>query len=170
MTCPARLPETQRPNVSWRGRVSSRSVLSLYIKGVGTAHPNYLSLPDSIHLSQIMSEIEELWNFGALSICTDSDNEEPGPTESMVKFTMQIWVLVLTAIKTLDEKNGSSLEEIQMWIFANHGIDVEQQMTSIRKYLVYAMRHGMISQTGTYGSEAFKLTDPRSRVAGTPME
>ncbi|XP_011311987.1 histone H1 [Fopius arisanus] len=66
--------------------------------------------------------------------------------------------MVNTAVKTLAERNGSSLQAIKKYIAANYKIDTEKHALFIKKYLKSAVAAGTLVQTkGKGASGSFKL-------------
>lgn len=66
--------------------------------------------------------------------------------------------MVKSAIKTLAERNGSSLQAIKKYITATYKIDAEKQAPFIKKYLKAAVTGGTLVQTkGKGASGSFKL-------------
>lgn len=67
--------------------------------------------------------------------------------------------MVNTAIKTLKERGGSSLQAIKKYIAANYKVDVEKLAPFIKKYLKSAVVAGALIQTkGKGASGSFKLS------------
>lgn len=66
--------------------------------------------------------------------------------------------LVINAITTLKERNGSSLQAIKKYIATNYQIDTDKLATFIRKFLKNAVSSGKLVQTkGKGASGSFKL-------------
>ncbi|XP_058827240.1 uncharacterized protein LOC131687205 [Topomyia yanbarensis] len=66
--------------------------------------------------------------------------------------------MVLAAIKTLKERNGSSLQAIKKYIAANYKCDVAKLSTFIKKALKSGVEKGKLIQTkGTGASGSFKI-------------
>lgn len=67
--------------------------------------------------------------------------------------------MVNTAIKTLKERGGSSLQAIKKYIAANYKVDVDKLAPFIKKYLKSAVTSGTLIQTkGKGASGSFKLS------------
>jgi hypothetical protein len=67
--------------------------------------------------------------------------------------------MVNTAIKTLKERGGSSLQAIKKYIAANYKVDVDKLAPFIKKYLKSAVTAGTLIQTkGKGASGSFKLS------------
>ena len=67
--------------------------------------------------------------------------------------------MVSTAIKTLKERGGSSLQAIKKYIAANYKVDVEKLAPFIKKYLKSAVTAGTLIQTKGKGANgSFKLS------------
>ena len=67
--------------------------------------------------------------------------------------------MVNTAIKTLKERGGSSLQAIKKYIAANYKVDVEKLAPFIKKYLKSAVTAGTLIQTKGKGANgSFKLS------------
>ena len=67
--------------------------------------------------------------------------------------------MVNTAIKTLKERGGSSLQAIKKYIAANYKVDVDKLAPFIKKYLKSAVTAGALIQTkGKGASGSFKLS------------
>lgn len=67
--------------------------------------------------------------------------------------------MVNTAIKTLKERGGSSLQAIKKYIAANYKVDVDKLAPFIKKYLRSAVTKGALIQTkGKGASGSFKLS------------
>lgn len=67
--------------------------------------------------------------------------------------------MVTTAIKTLKERGGSSLQAIKKYISTTYKIDVEKQAPFIKKYLKSAVSNGGLIQTkGKGAAGSFKLS------------
>ena len=67
--------------------------------------------------------------------------------------------MVNTAIKTLKERGGSSLQAIKKYIAANYKVDVEKLAPFIKKYLKSAVVAGALIQTKRKGANgSFKLS------------
>lgn len=74
--------------------------------------------------------------------------------------------LVLTAIKTLQEKNGSSLQAIKKFIASHYKLDTEKLAPFIKKYLKNAVASAKLIQTkGKGASGSFKLPAPAKPIA-----
>ena len=68
-------------------------------------------------------------------------------------------VMVTTAIKTLKERGGSSLQAIKKYIAANYKVDVEKLAPFIKKFLKSAVTSGALIQTKGKGANgSFKLS------------
>lgn len=66
--------------------------------------------------------------------------------------------LVLNAIKTLQDRNGSSLQAIKKFIATNYKLDTDKLAPFIKKYLKNAVGAGKLIQTkGKGASGSFKL-------------
>lgn len=66
--------------------------------------------------------------------------------------------LVLNAIKTLQERNGSSLQAIKKFIASHYQLDTDKLTPFIKKYLKNAVAAGKLIQTkGKGASGSFKL-------------
>lgn len=66
--------------------------------------------------------------------------------------------LVLNAIKTLQDRNGSSLQAIKKFIASNYKLDTDKLAPFIRKYLKNAVISGKLTQTkGKGASGSFKI-------------
>lgn len=73
--------------------------------------------------------------------------------------------LVLNAIKTLEEKNGSSLQAIKKFIVSHYKLDTEKLAPFIKKFLKNAVTSGKLIQTkGKGASGSFKL--PAAKPSG----
>ncbi len=67
--------------------------------------------------------------------------------------------MVNTAIKTLKERGGSSLQAIKKYIAANYKVDVDKLAPFIKKYLKSAVTKGALIQTKGKGANgSFKLS------------
>ena len=67
--------------------------------------------------------------------------------------------MVNTAIKTLKERGGSSLQAIKKYIAANYKVDVDKLAPFIKKYLKSAVTKGALIQTkGKGATGSFKLS------------
>ena len=67
--------------------------------------------------------------------------------------------MVTTAIKTLKERGGSSLQAIKKYIAANYKVDVEKLAPFIKKFLKSAVTSGALIQTKGKGANgSFKLS------------
>ena len=67
--------------------------------------------------------------------------------------------MVNTAIKTLKERGGSSLQAIKKYIAANYKVDVDKLAPFIKKYLKSAVTKGVLIQTKGKGANgSFKLS------------
>lgn len=78
--------------------------------------------------------------------------------------------MVNAALKSLNERNGSSLHAIKKYISATYKVEVEKLSTFIKKYLKSAVANGKVKQTkGIGASGSFKLsaagTEPKKSVA-----
>lgn len=68
-------------------------------------------------------------------------------------------VMVTTAIKTLKERGGSSLQAIKKYIAANYKVDVDRLAPFIKKFLRSAVTSGALIQTKGQGANgSFKLS------------
>lgn len=80
--------------------------------------------------------------------------------------------MVGSAIKSLKERGGSSLQAIKKYISANYKVDSEKLAPFIKKYLKAAVASGELVQTkGKGASGSFKLASsakPEKAVAATP--
>ncbi|XP_058811212.1 uncharacterized protein LOC131676103 [Topomyia yanbarensis] len=75
--------------------------------------------------------------------------------------------MVLAAIKTLKERNGSSLQAIKKYIAANYKCDVAKLAPFIKKALKSGVEKGKLSQTkGTGASGSFKVKADAKKPAG----
>lgn len=75
--------------------------------------------------------------------------------------------MVVAAIKTLKERNGSSLQAIKKYIAANYKCDVAKLATFLRKALKNGVEKGTFVQTkGTGASGSFKLKAEAKKAAG----
>ncbi|XP_015127932.1 histone H1 [Diachasma alloeum] len=73
--------------------------------------------------------------------------------------------MVNTAVKTLAERNGSSLQAIKKYIAANYKIDTTKHALFIKKYLKSAVVAGTLVQTkGSGASGSFKLAVKKTDV------
>ncbi|XP_015108282.1 histone H1 [Diachasma alloeum] len=103
---------------------------------------------------------------------TKAKNPKPKPTHPSTSD------MVNTAVKTLAERNGSSLQAIKKYIAANYKIDTTKHALFIKKYLKSAVTAGTLVQTkGNGASGSFKLavkkTDaskPKSKPAAAKKE
>jgi histone H1/5 len=76
---------------------------------------------------------------------------------------------VANAIKSLNERGGSSLRAIKKYIAANYEVDNEQLSAFIKEYLKTAVAAGKLVQTtGKGASGSFKLAAPKSKKAAVP--
>ncbi|XP_015108288.1 histone H1 [Diachasma alloeum] len=83
---------------------------------------------------------------------TKAKNPKPKPTHPSTAD------MVNTAVKTLAERNGSSLQAIKKYIAANYKIDTTKAALFIKKYLKSAVAAGTLVQTkGSGASGSFKL-------------
>lgn len=74
--------------------------------------------------------------------------------------------LVLNAITTLQERNGSSLQAIKKFIATNYKLDTDKMAPFIKKYLKNAVGAGKLIQTkGKGASGSFKMS---ANVAAKP--
>lgn len=74
--------------------------------------------------------------------------------------------MVNTAIKTLKERGGSSLQAIKKYIAANYKVDVEKLAPFIKKYLKSAVTKGALIQTKGKGANgSFKLSAAKKEPA-----
>jgi len=72
--------------------------------------------------------------------------------------------MVVTAIKNLRERGGSSLQTIQKYIAANYNVDSDKLSPYIKKYLKAAIASGELVQTkGKEASGSFKLAAPKAK-------
>ncbi|XP_055645474.1 histone H3.v1-like [Toxorhynchites rutilus septentrionalis] len=75
--------------------------------------------------------------------------------------------MVLAAIKTLKERNGSSLQAIKKYIGANYKCDVAKLSTFIKKSLKSGVEKGSLVQTkGSGASGSFKIKSKDKTPAG----
>ena len=76
--------------------------------------------------------------------------------------------LVLNAIKTLQDRNGSSLQAIKKFIASHYKLDTDKLAVFIKKYLKNAVAAGKLIQTkGKGASGSFKLP---ATVAAKPVK
>ncbi|XP_043484331.1 histone H1-like [Leptopilina heterotoma] len=74
--------------------------------------------------------------------------------------------MVNASIRSLKERNGSSLQAIKKYIAASYKVDVEKQAPFIKKYLKSAVTNGILVQTkGKGAAGSFKLADSKSKGA-----
>lgn len=74
--------------------------------------------------------------------------------------------MVNSAISTLQERNGSSLQAIKKYISANYIVDADKISQFIKKYLKTAVINGGLVQTkGKGASGSFKLPSDKSKSA-----
>lgn len=72
--------------------------------------------------------------------------------------------MVITAITSLKERGGSSLQAIKKYIAANYKLDVERMNPFIKKYLRSAVNSGILTQTkGKGATGSFKLSAQKSK-------
>ena len=75
--------------------------------------------------------------------------------------------MVLAAVKTLKERNGSSLQAIKKYIAANYKCDVAKLAPFIKKSLKSGVEKGKLVQTkGTGASGSFKIKIDAKKAAG----
>ncbi|XP_055550422.1 histone H1-like [Wyeomyia smithii] len=75
--------------------------------------------------------------------------------------------MVLAAIKTLKERNGSSLQAIKKYIAANYKCDVAKLAPFLKKALKSGVEKGKLVQTkGTGASGSFKVKADAKKPAG----
>nr|XP_019542561.2 histone H1B-like [Aedes albopictus]XP_029734897.1 histone H1B-like [Aedes albopictus]XP_029734902.1 histone H1B-like [Aedes albopictus] len=75
--------------------------------------------------------------------------------------------MVVAAIKTLKERNGSSLQAIKKYIAANYKCDVAKLAPFLKKALKNGVEKGKFVQTkGTGASGSFKLKAEAKKAAG----
>ena len=67
--------------------------------------------------------------------------------------------MVLAAVKSLKERNGSSAQAIKKYIAVNYKVEVDRLQPFIKKYLKSAVTSGALTQTKGKGANgSFKLT------------
>ena len=72
--------------------------------------------------------------------------------------------MVNSAIKSLKERGGSSLQAIKKYIAANYKVDGDKMSPFIRRYLKVAVASGTLVQTkGKGASGSFKLSAPNTK-------
>jgi len=77
--------------------------------------------------------------------------------------------MVVTAIKSLKERGGSSIQAIKKYIAANYKVDPEKLSPFIKKYLKSAIASGELVQTkGKGASGSFKLAAAKTEKAVVP--
>nr|XP_022909886.1 histone H1-III-like [Onthophagus taurus] len=75
--------------------------------------------------------------------------------------------MVNNAIKTLQERNGSSLQAIKKYMASNYKVDAEKMAPFIKKFLKTAIAAGAIVQTkGKGASGSFKLPSAFAKKSG----
>ncbi|XP_071054138.1 histone H1-like [Onthophagus taurus] len=75
--------------------------------------------------------------------------------------------MVNNAIKTLQERNGSSLQAIKKYMVSNYKVDAEKMAPFIKKFLKTAIAAGAIVQTkGKGASGSFKLASASAKKSG----
>ena len=78
--------------------------------------------------------------------------------------------MVVTAIKSLKERGGSSIQAIKKYIAANYKVDPEKLSPFIKKYLKSAVASGELVQTkGKGASGSFKLAAAKTEKAAVPI-
>jgi hypothetical protein len=74
--------------------------------------------------------------------------------------------MVTNAIKSLNERGGSSLRAIKKYIAANYGVDTEQLSPFIKEYLKLAVAAGeLVQTTGKGASGSFRLAAAKTEKA-----
>jgi hypothetical protein len=77
--------------------------------------------------------------------------------------------MVVNAIKSLNERGGSSLRAIKKYIAANYEVDIEHLSAFIKEYLKTAVAAGeLVQTTGKGASGSFKLAAAKSKKAAVP--
>jgi len=78
--------------------------------------------------------------------------------------------MVANAIKSLNERDGSSLQAIKKYIAANYAVDTEHLSPFIKDYLKTAVVAGeLVQTTGKRGSGTFRSAAAKSKKAAVPM-
>lgn len=76
-------------------------------------------------------------------------------------------VMVISAIKELGERKGSSLPAIKKYLAANYQVDPVRSATYIRKFLSGSVLNGTVLQTKGHYKLAFNETKRRNAAAVT---
>lgn len=72
--------------------------------------------------------------------------------------------MVISAITSLKERGGSSLQAIKKHVASNHKVDIERLSPFIKKYLKSAVASGTLVQTkGKGATGSFKLSGQKSK-------
>ncbi|GIY09308.1 histone H1B [Caerostris darwini] len=80
------------------------------------------------------------------------------PTKKAASSNPKISVMVITAITSLDEKNGSSLHAIKKFIGTQYKVDAEKMAVYIKKYLKKALENGeLVQKTGKGANGSFAI-------------
>ncbi|XP_017461911.1 PREDICTED: histone H1E-like, partial [Rhagoletis zephyria] len=91
----------------------------------------------------------------------DSSKPKAVPTHPPVA------AMVKSAIGSLKERNGSSLQAIKKYIAANYKVDIERVSPFIRKHLKVAVTKGLLVQSkGKGASGSFKLKSKEAKSGG----
>ncbi|GIY49246.1 histone H1B [Caerostris darwini] len=86
--------------------------------------------------------------------------EEPSSslTKKVASSNPKISVMVITAITSLDEKNGSSLHAIKKFLGTQYKVDAEKSAVYIKKYLKKALENGeLVQKTGRGANGSFAI-------------
>ncbi|GFR10590.1 histone H1B [Trichonephila clavata] len=90
------------------------------------------------------------------------------PTKKTTSSHPKVSVMVTSAISTLNERNGSSLQAIKKYIEANYDADATKLATFIRKFLKAAVEKGDIIQTkGKGASGSFRIKKQEKKKEDT---
>ena len=76
-------------------------------------------------------------------------------------------VMVASAIESLKERNGSSLQAIKKYIAANYKVDMDRQLPFIKRALKNGVTQGKLVQAkGKGASGSFKLNAKAAKGGG----